>query len=157
MSEAVSGGVLVTGGAGFIGCALSRLAATADVRWVAIDTLNPRIHELEGRPPALAPDAELVVGDIVDPTTWDHVLADWSPDVVVHLAAETDTGLSLDHPSRFTTVNVDGTAQLMEALRRHHVTPRRIVVASSRAVYGEGVWRDETTGEERTRSQRSHA
>ncbi|MGF9660181.1 SDR family oxidoreductase, partial [Pantoea agglomerans] len=108
------------------------------------------------RPSALAPHAELVVGDIVDPATWDEVLTDWSPDVIVHLAAETDTGLSLDHPSRFTTVNVEGTAQLMEALRRHDVTPRRIVVASSRAVYGEGVWRDDSTGEERTRPQRSH-
>lgn len=157
MSEAAPGGVLVTGGAGFIGCALSRLAATADARWVAIDTLNPRIHESQDRPSALAPDAELVIGDIADPTTWDGVLADWSPDVIVHLAAETDTGLSLDNPARFTTVNVDGTAQLMEALRRHRVNPRRIIVASSRAVYGEGVWRDDATGAERTRAQRSHA
>lgn len=156
MSEATPGGVLVTGGAGFIGCALSRLVATPDVRWVAIDTLNPRIHEQQERPAALAAEAELVIGDIVDPATWDHTLTDWSPDVVVHLAAETDTGLSLDHPLRFSTVNVDGTAQLMEALSRHRVTPRRIVVASSRAVYGEGMWLDDITGEERTRSQRSH-
>lgn len=157
MSEATPGDVLVTGGAGFIGCALSRLAATPHSRWVAVDTLNPRIHESQGRPAALAPDAELVVGDIVEPETWDRVLADWSPDVIVHLAAETDTGLSLDHPLRFSTVNVDGTAQLMEALRRHDVTPRRVVVASSRAVYGEGVWRDDMNGDARTRDQRPHS
>lgn len=156
MTETTPGDVLVTGGAGFIGCALSRLAATPDRRWVAIDTLNPRIHETHVRPRALSEHAELVVGDIVEPATWDQVLDGWSPDVVVHLAAETDTGLSLDHPLRFTTVNVDGTAQLMEALRRHDVTPRRIVVASSRAVYGEGTWRDDS-GKARTRSQRSHA
>ncbi|WP_447912467.1 NAD-dependent epimerase/dehydratase family protein [Microbacterium phyllosphaerae] len=157
MSEATPGGVLVTGGAGFIGSALSRLSVSPNARWVAVDTLNPRIHESQERPPALHPSAELITGDIVDPATWDHVLADWSPDVVVHLAAETDTGLSLDHPVRFSTVNVDGTAQLMQALRRHNVTPRRIVVASSRAVYGEGVWRDAATGDERTRSQRTHS
>lgn len=157
MSKPKTGGVLVTGGAGFIGCALSQIAATPDQRWVAIDTLNPRIHEQEGRPAALSPHAELVVGDILDPDVWDAVLADWAPDVVVHLAAETDTGLSLDNPLRFTTVNLDGTAQLMEALRRNEVTPRRVVVASSRAVYGEGQWIDESTGETSVRTQRSHA
>ncbi len=157
MTEATPGDVLVTGGAGFIGCALSRLAAPGSRRWVAVDTLNPRIHETQERPAALSPDAELVIGDIVETDTWDRLLEDWSPDVIVHLAAETDTGLSLDHPLRFSTVNVDGTAQLMEALRRHDVTPRRITVASSRAVYGEGMWLDASSGEARMRSQRSHA
>lgn len=157
MNKARNGGVLVTGGAGFIGCALSRISATSDVRWVAVDTLNPRIHEQEGRPDALSEHAELVVGDIVEAETWDRVLDGWSPDVVVHLAAETDTGLSLDHPLRFTRVNLDGTAQMMESLRRHGVTPRRVVVASSRAVYGEGVWEEEANGEATVRTQRSHA
>lgn len=157
MREANTGGVLVTGGAGFIGCALSRIAANTVQRWVAVDTLNPRIHEEQGRPSSLAPAAELVVGDIVDARTWDTVLDGWRPEVVVHLAAETDTGLSLDHPLRFTRVNLDGTAQMMEALRRHDVKPRRIVVASSRAVYGEGMWLDEASGQQQVRTQRTHS
>jgi len=156
MRMASNGGVLVTGGAGFIGSALSRLAATEERRWVAMDTLNPRVHEQQGRPAALASEAELVIGDVTDPSAWDGVLDGWSPDTVVHLAAETDTGLSLDHPLRFTEVNIDGTAQMLEALRRHELTPRRIVVASSRAVYGEGAWRDDVSGEVRVRPQRSH-
>ncbi|MDQ1204242.1 NAD(P)-dependent oxidoreductase [Microbacterium sp. SORGH_AS_0862] len=150
-----TGGVLVTGGAGFIGSALSRLAAPSAARWVALDSLNRRIHETPGRPPALDPAAELVVGDIVDERAWDEVLDDWHPDTVVHLAAETDTGLSLTSPTRFTRTNVDGTAQLLEALDRHDARPRRIVVASSRAVYGEGTWTDRRTGAAGPRPQRS--
>lgn len=156
MKVAERGGVLVTGGAGFIGSALSRIATAPDRRWVAVDTLNPRIHEHAGRPKGLAPDAELVVGDIVDASTWDEILDNWKPDVVVHLAAETDTGLSLEHPLRFTRVNLDGTAQMLEALSRHDVRPRRIVLASSRAVYGEGSWLDDVTQVPEMRKQRSH-
>ncbi|WP_454116621.1 NAD-dependent epimerase/dehydratase family protein [Microbacterium aurum] len=155
MSPSRIGGVLVTGGAGFIGRALSRRAASGASRWVALDVLNPRIHESPGRPGGLAPEAELVVGDITSPADWDRVLADFHPDVVVHLAAETDTGLSLDHPTRFTRVNLDGTAVMLEALSRHGVVPRQVVVASSRAVYGEGEWRTSATGEVGSRPLRT--
>lgn len=156
MGSTREGGVLVTGGAGFIGRALSRRAApTMTGRWVAVDNLNPRIHETADRPGGLADEAELVVGDITDAAVWDAVLEGWAPEVVVHLAAETDTGLSLDHPTRFTRVNLDGTAVMLEALARHDVTPRQIVLASTRAVYGEGEWRDLRSGRTATRPLRT--
>ena len=158
MGSTRAGGVLVTGGAGFIGRALSRLsAATTTGRWVVIDNLNPRIHESPQRPAGLADEAELIVGDITEATVWDAVLEGWSPDVVVHLAAETDTGLSLDHPTRFTRVNLDGTAVMLEALTRHGIVPRQIVLASTRAVYGEGEWRDRASDQLASRPLRTRA
>lgn len=155
MPRSPTGDVLVTGGAGFIGCALSRLSANPGSRWVALDSLNPRIHETRTRPTRLSPNAELVVGDILDEEVWKGLLNGWRPRTVVHLAAETDTGLSLEHPSRFTRANLDGTAMMLEALARSGTVPDRIVLASSRAVYGEGTWRDRTSGLERPRPVRT--
>jgi dTDP-L-rhamnose 4-epimerase len=155
MTASRTGDVLVTGGAGFVGSAISRACASSDVRWVAIDSLNERIHESQERPARLSPHAELVIGDILDERVWDRVLDGWRPQTVVHLAAETDTGLSLTFPSRFTRVNLDGTALMLEALARHDAIPARIVLASSRAVYGEGTWRDDRDGVERSRPLRT--
>lgn len=149
--------VLVTGGAGFIGCALSRLAADGAARWVVLDSLHPQVHARPGRPDGLHPAAELRVGDVTDPATWDAVLADVRPDVVVHLAAETGTAQSLDAATRHGSVNVVGTTVMLDALSRHQVVPSRIVLSSSRAVYGEGAWMDLETGEVRYPGQRTHA
>jgi len=134
------GTVLVTGGAGFIGCALSEGLTRAFSRVVALDNLHPQIHATRTRPAALASGVELVVGDVTDAAAWDSVLASARPDVVIHLAAETGTGQSLAESTRHASVNVVGTTQLMDALNRHGL-PRRIVLSSSRAVYGEGAWR----------------
>jgi dTDP-L-rhamnose 4-epimerase len=134
------GTVLVTGGAGFIGCALSRGLTESFGRVVALDNLHPQIHATHSRPEALAAGVELLVGDVTDAGAWDEVLARVEPDVVVHLAAETGTGQSLAESTRHGLVNVVGTTQMMDALNRHRL-PRRIVLTSSRAVYGEGAWR----------------
>lgn len=135
-----TGTVLVTGGAGFIGCALSAGLTEQFGRVVAFDNLHPQIHATRTRPEALAPGVELVVGDVTDAAAWDALLPALKPDVVIHLAAETGTGQSLSESSRHGSVNVVGTTQLMDALNRHGL-PRRIVLSSSRAVYGEGAWR----------------
>jgi dTDP-L-rhamnose 4-epimerase len=135
------GRVLVTGGAGFIGCALAdRLADAAD-RWVVVDNLHPQVHEARTRPPALHPNADLVVADVTDAAMWDQVLADLRPDLVVHLAAETGTAQSLSESSRHGLVNVVGTTQLLDGLTRVGHLPSHVVLTSSRAVYGEGTWR----------------
>jgi dTDP-L-rhamnose 4-epimerase len=136
------GTVLVTGGAGFIGCAISPALTESFDRVVVIDSLHPQIHSSGLRPPELADRAELVVADIADASTWDNVLADVTPDVIIHLAAETGTGQSLEESTRHTHVNVVGTSQMLDGLNRHRKLPRRIVLSSSRAVYGEGAWRD---------------
>lgn len=132
--------VLVTGGAGFIGCAIAPALVASFDRVVAVDVLHPQVHPSAVRPAALPADVELVVADVVDPATWDTVLRDVRPDVVIHLAAETGTGQSLTEASRHATVNVVGTTQMLDALLRHEALPRRIVLTSSRAVYGEGAW-----------------
>jgi dTDP-L-rhamnose 4-epimerase len=135
------GTVLVTGGAGFIGCALAeRLAATAD-RWMVVDNLHPQVHESQTRPASLAEDAELVVADVTDAEAWDRVLADVRPEVVVHLAAETGTAQSLSESTRHGQVNVVGTTALLDGLTRSGHLPSHVVLTSSRAVYGEGTWR----------------
>ena len=135
------GTVLVTGGAGFIGCAMSAALADRFGRVVALDSLHPQVHARPERPAALDPRVELHVGDVTDPDVWDALLPGVRPDVVVHLAAETGTGQSLTHASRHASVNVVGTARMLDALVAHDALPRRVVLASSRAVYGEGAWR----------------
>lgn len=142
-----SGTCLVTGGAGFIGTAMSAGLLEQFGRVVAVDNLHPQIHPRHERPADLAAGVELVVGDVTDPEVWDAVVPDVRPDVVVHLAAETGTGQSLAESSRHARTNVVGTAQLFDALLRHAALPRRIVLSSSRAVYGEGAWRREGTGD----------
>lgn len=156
MTQTTLGTVIVTGGAGFIGCAISAILADRAERWIAIDSLNPRIHATSARPDRLAPAAELVVADITRPETWAQVLEDAKPDIVIHLAAETDTGLSLHHVTRFSEVNVTGTAVMLDALSARGIAPSHMLVASSRAVYGEGSWIDDETGELFSPGQRTH-
>jgi len=132
--------VLLTGGAGFIGCGIAdRLAARGD-RVVVVDCLHPQVHEGSRRPAALVADAELVVADVTEPATWDTVLSAITPDIVVHLAAETGTGQSFAESSRHGLVNVVGTTRMLDALLASGHAPAHIVLPSSRAVYGEGAW-----------------
>lgn len=150
------GRVVVTGGAGFIGCALSQVMASRAERWVALDVMSPRVHDAGTRPHGLASEAELVVADVCDPSAWDRIIADVRPNVIVHLAADTDTGLSLTHAARFAQSNVLGTAVMLDSLTRHDHEPDRIVLASTRAVYGEGTWRDIASDAAVPRGQRTH-
>lgn len=133
--------ILVTGGAGFIGTALAQRNVELADAWVAFDNLLPQVH---GDDPQLElPEAvDLVKADIRDRDALSAVIADLQPTVVLHLAAETGTGQSLDEPSRHTDVNVTGTAVLLESLSTSSRRPGKIVLTSSRAVYGEGEWVD---------------
>lgn len=147
--------VLVSGGAGFIGCALSRLLAPRTAQMVVLDNLHPQVHAVAERPKALAPEAELVVGDVTEPHTWDELLDRLRPEIVIHLAAETGTGQSLDESTRHGRVNVVGTTQMLDAFTRIGWQPRHILLSSSRAVYGEGQWVD-AQGEASYPGLRSH-
>lgn len=133
---------IVTGGAGFIGCALSPLLADHFDRVIALDNLHPQVHPTAERPVALDRRVEFVHGDVTSREVWDRLLQDLSPTVVIHLAAETGTGQSLMEGSRHAHVNVTGTTQMLDALVRHKALPERIVLTSSRAIYGEGRWTD---------------
>ncbi|ACV80487.1 NAD-dependent epimerase/dehydratase family protein [Nakamurella multipartita] len=133
---------LITGGAGFIGCAVSRILPDRFDRVVAIDNLHPQIHPTRHRPADLDERVEFVRGDVTSADDWDDLLAQVRPTVIIHLAAETGTGQSLTEASRHAKVNVVGTTEMLDAFVRHSALPDRIVLASSRAVYGEGAWAD---------------
>jgi dTDP-L-rhamnose 4-epimerase len=141
-TKIMKGICLVTGGAGFIGCAISSDLVREFDRVVAVDNMHPQIHVTADRPSLLNAGVELVIGDVTLRETWDSILKDVKPDVVIHLAAETGTGQSLTEGTRHATVNVVGTTQMLDAFVRHEALPRRIVLTSSRAVYGEGAWQD---------------
>jgi dTDP-L-rhamnose 4-epimerase len=133
---------LVTGGAGFIGCAISKLLYGQFDRILVVDNLHPQVHPTGSPPAALDPSVEFVKGDVTERHTWDNLLPDFKPDTVIHLAAETGTGQSLTEGTRHAHVNVVGTTQMLDAFVRHDRMPTRVVLTSSRAVYGEGAWRD---------------
>lgn len=133
--------VLITGGAGFIGSKLARHLAEAGNRVVVADVLHPQVHPSRQLGDDFPESCEFVPFDVTHPDAWPALLGRAQPDVVVHLAAETGTGQSLSEASRHGMVNVVGTTQLVDALYRLDSKPSHIVLASSRAVYGDGAWR----------------
>ncbi len=136
--------VLITGGAGFIGSRLAHaLVAVEDRvdRVCVFDSLHPQVHGEVSGPPNLPDSVGFVRGDVRDSAALDACVAEAAPDLVFHLAAETGTGQSLDEITRYCDVNVGGTARLIEALRRGAPACQRVVLAGTRAVYGEGAWR----------------
>ncbi|MCW2682662.1 MAG: NAD-dependent epimerase/dehydratase family protein [Blastococcus sp.] len=149
------GAVLVTGGAGFIGCALAAQLAPMARRWVVLDNLHPQVHSVGGRPADLHEAAELVVGDVTDADAW-SLLDDIQPELVIHLAAETGTAQSLDEASRHGAVNVVGTTRMLDAFGARGIAPSHILLSSSRAVYGEGAWQA-PDGSRYYPGQRSHS
>lgn len=135
--------MLITGGAGFIGTALAHRLVEAGHDVAVMDVLHPQVHA-PGHPIDLPPSVRLFTGDVTHAPDLDAVLRLTRPSQVVHLAAETGTGQSLAEATRHGSVNVVGTAQLLDALTRAHLVPDQLVLASSRAVYGEGAWRSGT-------------
>lgn len=156
MADLADSTVLVTGGAGFIGTALARALAESVGRWIVLDSLHPQVHAAQERPGELVPAAELIVGDVTDPNAWSGLLNEARPDVVVHLAAETGTAQSLSESTRHSHVNVVGTTVMLDAFTAVDHVPAHFVLTSSRAVYGEGIWRD-STGQTHQPEPRTHA
>jgi dTDP-L-rhamnose 4-epimerase len=135
----LSASVLITGGAGFIGSALARRLVKAGHQVAVMDVLHPQVHpgpQTVDLPPAV----RLFTGDVTHAPDLDAVLRLFPPTQIVHLAAETGTGQSLSEATRHGSVNVVGTTQLLDALTRQGLVPDQLVLASSRAVYGEGAW-----------------
>lgn len=131
--------VLITGGAGFIGTALARRLIEAGHEVAVMDNLHPQVHGIGAID--IPQDLRLFTGDATHAPDWDAVLRLFRPTQVVHLVAETGTAQSLSEATRHGSVNVVGTTQLVDALSRSGIVPEQIVLASSRAVYGEGAWR----------------
>jgi dTDP-L-rhamnose 4-epimerase len=137
----LSASVLITGGAGFIGSALSRRLVEAGREVAVMDVLHSQVHGGSAPRGGLPQSVALYTGDVTNSSDWDAVLQLIKPAQLVHLAAETGTGQSLTEANRHGSVNVVGTTQLIDALNRADFIPDHVVLASSRAVYGEGAWR----------------
>ena len=130
--------ILITGGAGFIGRYVARALLAEGHRVRALDSLIEQVHGSRGRPNELDPEVELVVGDVRDEAAVRRSLA--GVDKVVHLAAEVGVGQSMYAVDRYVSVNDHGTAVLFQQLIEQPV--KRVVVASSMSIYGEGLYRD---------------
>ena len=128
--------VLITGGAGFIGCHLSRalLAEGYEVR--ILDRFIEQVHGGASPPDPVLRSVEIVNGDIRDADAVTKAVQ--GVDSVVHLAAEVGVGQSMYEIERYVGVNDLGTAVLLKALLSHPV--KRLVVASSMSIYGEGLY-----------------
>jgi dTDP-L-rhamnose 4-epimerase len=139
----VTGNVLITGGAGFIGSRLCRALAPRHSLIVVLDNLHPQIHGPEALPPAMPDNVLFRKGAVEDRAALGDAISAADPCLVYHLAAETGTGQSYDEIARYCTVNVTGTALLVEELKRRAPRLERVVLAGSRAVYGEGAHVDQ--------------
>ena len=133
--------VLVTGGAGFIGLSVVRRLLETGYQVRILDSFSPQIHASNILAPDIVSKVELVVSDIRDSKAVSKALE--GVNVVLHLAAETGTGQSMYELEQYYGVNVLGTAVLLESIQeanRKSKTVRTVVVASSRAIYGEGAY-----------------
>ncbi len=128
----------MTGGAGFIGSHLVDLLLERGVEVRVLDNLDPLAHP-SGRPPGhLDPAAELVIGDVLDRDAVERALN--GVDGVFHLAGVVGNGESMVNVRRAVDANCSGTATLLEAVLARRDRVRRLVVASSMVVYGEGAY-----------------
>lgn len=132
--------VLITGGAGFIGSHLSKKLSDRGWDVTVLDNLSPQIHgasldEMEIRE-RLDHNVRFIRGDVCNRADWEQALDD--QEAIVHLAAETGTGQSMYQIEQYVNVNVRGTAILLDCLVKSRRKIQKVIVASSRAIYGEG-------------------
>lgn len=132
--------ILITGAAGFIGSHLVERLIADGLSIRALDSLSPQIHGADASFPAWRdhPLVETVRASITDAGVWDDALE--GIDAVVHLAAETGTGQSMYQIAHYNAVNIQATAEMMEAIAERSDRISRIVLSSSRSIYGEGAF-----------------
>jgi len=123
---------LVTGGAGLIGSHVVDLLVREGWRVRILDNLEPNTHR-RGKPAWVNRDAEFVHGDLRDRATIENALSDI--DIVFHQAAY---GGYMPEMAKYVQVNSFGTAQMLEVIREKNFPIKKVIVASSQAVYSEG-------------------
>ncbi len=127
--------ILVTGGAGFIGSHLVDALVARGHKVRVLDSLIEQVHP-GGKPQFLNPVAELLVGDVGDVEAVRAALD--GVEAVFHQAAEVGVGQSMYEPVRYMTTNTIGTTLLVDEIRKRKDTIKKVVVASSMSIYGEG-------------------
>ncbi len=132
--------VFITGGVGFIGSRLAERWSRAGAAVTVFDSFHPQVASIhaDNRRRLIEIGVDVIKGDVRDRAALDAAIRKAAPEIVYHLAAETGTGQSYDELERYCCVNVTGTANLIEVLRAARLKARRIILAGSRAVYGEG-------------------
>jgi dTDP-L-rhamnose 4-epimerase len=138
--------ILITGGAGFIGSNLALRLIEVGHTVTVLDNLSPQIHghhpeQTSALYASIRDKVRFVLGSVCDEAAWSQCLP--GQDAIVHLAAETGTGQSMYEIRRYTDVNVGGTALMLDWLAREKHQVKRVIVASSRAIYGEGKYVDD--------------
>jgi len=132
--------ILVTGGAGFIGSHLVDALVRRGHQIRVLDALVPQVHGLNATWPTWVPaEVEKMRGDVTDPAVWSEALKEI--EIVYHLAAEVGVGQSMYEITRYMNANTMGTAHLLQLLVRGDHSVRKLIVASSMSIYGEGAYR----------------
>ena len=139
--------ILITGGAGFIGSNLALALLKRGHQVTVLDNLSEQIH---GKNPEKTSPLYLSIKDMVRfikgtvacRETLQKAIGDNT--VIVHLAAETGTGQSMYEIQHYTDVNIGATALLLDILTNEKHSVKKVVVASSRAIYGEGKYYNKT-------------
>ncbi|GHT14736.1 nucleoside-diphosphate-sugar epimerase [Bacteroidia bacterium] len=133
--------ILITGGAGFIGSNLSLKLIEKGYQITILDNLSPQIHG--NNPNSTSPlynsvkeKTNIILGSVTSKSDW--IKAIENQDAIIHLAAETGTGQSMYEIQKYCDVNVMGTAIMLDILANTKHSIQKIIVASSRAIYGEG-------------------
>jgi dTDP-L-rhamnose 4-epimerase len=132
--------IVITGGAGFIGSHLADRLVEEGHQVVAFDNLEPQVHPTKRRPSYLQPAVRLIEGDIRDRAA--VIAAIDGAEAIFHMAAVVGVGQSQYEIARYTDVNVGGTAMLLDVLANTAHGVRKLIVASSMSIYGEGLYVD---------------
>lgn len=138
--------ILITGGAGFIGSNLALQLITKGYQVTVLDNLSPQIHgenPKESSPlfKSIIDKVTFIEGTVTSKQDWIKAIS--KQDVIVHYAAETGTGQSMYEIQKYVDVNINGTAILLDLLANTEHQIKKVVIASSRSIYGEGKYINE--------------
>jgi dTDP-L-rhamnose 4-epimerase len=138
--------ILITGGAGFIGSNLALKLISKGYEITVLDNLSQQIHG--NNPETSSPlyqsikdKVTFIKGSVVNKEDWQKALK--NVDCVVHLAAETGTGQSMYDIYNYVNINIGATALLLDILTNEEHQVKKVVVAESRSIYGEGKYYSE--------------
>ena len=131
--------ILISGGAGFIGSNLTKKLVEKGYVVTILDNLSEQIHGKSSDSvlyDTIKSISRFIKGDVRNKDDWQKAID--NQDAIIHLAAETGTGQSMYEKEKYTDVNIGGTKNLIDLLFNMNHQIQKVVVASSRAIYGEG-------------------